>query len=194
MQHDATIERRHRWNSGLRERFRRLEDRWNRTYPPIPIDDEQSGILADDSESGWGIPDLERHAFEIRRPNVLIVGSGPNLGRVVHRLERSCPRPIVAASSSPFSLPTGEVGTLVILSAEHLSLTNQELLYAWLTCTRPKPQVLTTTAISLLPSVVRGTFNDALFYRLNEMCLMVRDASRARTTRKAESADPALHA
>jgi len=194
MQHDGAIERRRSWNSGLRERFRRLEDRWNRIYPPIPIDGEQPGILADDSESGLGIPDRERHAFEIRRPNVLIVGSGPNLGRVVHRLERSCPRPILAASSSPFSLPTGEVGTLVVLNADHLSPTDQQLLYVWLTCTRPKPQVLSTTAISLLPSVVRGTFNEALFYRLNEMCLTVWDASHARTTRRAESADPALHA
>jgi hypothetical protein len=194
MQHDRSIERRHSWNTELRERFQRLEDRWNRTFPAIAIDGEQAELPTDDSGSGLGIPDGARFTFEARRPNVLIVGSGSNLDRVMHRLLRSCPRPIVAASSSPFRLPTGDVGTLVVLNAEHLCPTDQQALHAWLTCARPKPQVFTTTAVPLFPSVVRGTFNDALFYRLHEMCLMVRDAGPAQTTRSGKSSAGVLHA
>jgi hypothetical protein len=186
MQHDGAVERRHSWNAGLRERFRQLEDRWNRAHPAIGIDGDQSELFADDPD-GWaslGIPVRERHTCATRRPNVLIIGSGPGVGRVLLRLERSCSRPLVAAAASPLRLPTDGVGTLFVLNAEHLTPIDQQHLYAWLTCAKPKPQVFTTTTVPLFASVVRGTFIDALFYRLNEVCVIVRDGSHRPTCRK----------
>jgi hypothetical protein len=188
---ERPIERRHSWNSGLRQRFRRLEERWNRAHPPIVIVEAPADSPSGDDRDEWtglGIPVQERHLFETARPNVLVVGSGPTVTRVLHVLERVCIQPVVSCDSSPLALPTRQVGTLAVLHVERLGLVDQQLLYAWLSCTVPRPQVITTASVPLFPLVVRGTFNDALFYRLNEVCLTVREVPGAQSARRLASA------
>jgi hypothetical protein len=97
-------------------------------------------------------------------------------------------QPIVWCDSSPLILPTRQVGTLAVLHVERLGPVDQQLLYAWLSCAAPRPQVITTASVPLFPSVVRGTFNDALFYRLNEVCLTVREVPGAQNARRLTSA------
>ena len=172
------IDRRHSWNAGLRERFRRLEVRWNRANPSIAIADAPPDGRPPDEVDEWarlGISEEERRLFEQQRPNVLIIGSGPNVQRIVQLLERNCIPPIVRSSACPLTLPTSEVGTLAISDAERLNTVDQQLLFAWLSCAVPRRQVITTAAVPLFPAVIRSTFSEALFYRLNAMCLMLRE-------------------
>jgi hypothetical protein len=172
---DGSIERRHSWNAELRARFQRVEHRWNRTHPPITVVDVPADGRHADGTDEWkrfGISAEERSRFERQRPNVLIIGSGPSVDRLVQLLERTCLPPLVRCSTSPLTLPTGDVGTLAVSNAERLNPTDQQLLYAWLSCTMPRRQVITTAAVPLFPAVVRSTFSEALFDRLNAICLV----------------------
>jgi hypothetical protein len=184
MRHDGTIERRHSWNAGLRERFRRLESRWNRANPPIAVVDVTGDSGSGDDVEDWtrfGISDEERRLFEYQKPNLLIIGSSPSVERILGLLERTSIPPIVRCDACLLRLPTVEVGTLVISHAEQLSAVDQQLLFAWLSFTTPRRQVITTAAVPLFPAVVRSTFSEALFYRLNAMCWMLRDTAAERS-------------
>lgn len=191
MGNDRPIERRRSWNTALRQRFRRVEERWNRVHPPIvigePPADSQSGEDRDEW-TGLGIPVQLRHVFETARPNILVIGSGPTVTRVLHVLERVCTQPVVSSDSSSLTLPTRQVGALAVLQVERLGRVDQQLLHAWLSCAEPRPQVIATASVPLFPAVVRGTFSDALFYRLNEVCLTVREVSGAQSARRLASA------
>ena len=185
---DRPIERRRNWNKDLRQRFRRLEERWDQLHPPIVLAEPPTNSPSGDNRDEWtglGIPVQERRLFETVRPNVLVIGSGPIVTRVLRVLERVCVQPVASCDSSPLSLPTSQVGTLAVLNIERLGLIDQQRFYAWLSCREPQPQVITTASVPLFPSVVRGTFNDALFYRLNQICLTAREVSGARRARSA---------
>ena len=181
MLHHAWIDRRHGRNAAWRARFRRLERRWIRAHPAVvaPVDAPADTSAADRDEwRRFGISEAERRVVEYQRPNVLIIGSGPCVDRIVQLLERSCIPPLVRCSGSPLALPTGEVGTLALANAEQLTPMDQALLFAWLSCAAPRRQVITTAAVPLFPAVVQSTFSEALFYRLNAMCLMARNDVR----------------
>jgi len=191
MRYDGSIERRHSWNAALRERFRRLESRWNHANPPIAIADASADRRSEDDSHDWmrfGLSEEERRLFESHRPNVLIIGVGPSVDRIVRMLVRTCLPPIARCTACPLILPTSEVGTLMVSNAERLSAVEQQLLFAWLSCTTPRPQVITTAAVPLFPAVVRCTFSEALFYRLNAMCLMLQDTPLAQSVRQSSSA------
>ena len=179
MRHEASTERRHSWNAGLRERFRRLESRWNRANPVIPVvaapSDPGTTAEGTDEWMRFGISVEERRTIENQRPNVLIIGSGPSVERLVRLLEQTSFPPRVRCDACPLIIPPVEVGTLVISHAERLSAVDQQLLFAWLSISRPRLQVITTAAVPLFPAVVRSTFSEALFYRLNPVCLMLQD-------------------
>ena len=191
MRYDGSIERRHSWNAALRERFRRLESRWNHANPGIAIMDAPTDSSSVGDEHDWtrfGLSEEERRLFQSCRPNVLIIGVSPSLDRIVRVLERTCLPPIVRCTACPLTLPTSEVGTLMISNAERLSTVDQQLLFAWLSCTTPRPQIITTAAVPLFPAVVRSTFNEALFYRLNAMCLMLQDPPLEQSVRRSSHA------
>lgn len=177
MLHHAWIDGRHGRNAAWRARFRRLEGRWKRAHPAVaPVDAPADTSSADRDEwRRFGISDEERRVVEDQRPNVLIIGSGPSVDRIVQLLERRCIPPLVRCSGSPLALPTGEVGTLALAHAEQLTTMDQALLFAWLSCAAPRRQIIATAAVPLFPAVVRSTFSEALFYRLNAMCLMAGD-------------------
>jgi hypothetical protein len=191
MWHYGSIERRHSWNAGLRQRFRHVESRWNRANPAVAVVDRPGDGGCGTGEDEWtsfGIPEEERRLFEHQKPNVLIIGSGPSVERIVRLLERTSIPPIVRCDACPLTLPPVEVGTLVISHVERLSTVDQQLLFAWLSFTAPRRQVITTADVPLFPAVVRNTFSEALFYRLNAMCLMLRDAPVPHSVRKSSQA------
>ena len=191
MGYEHRIERRRRWNSGLRERFRRLEERWNQAHPPIVVVEPPADSPSGEDRDDWtrlGLTVQERRALETTRPNVLVIGPGPAAGRVLRVLTRLCAQPVVSCDSSPLTLPRGRIGTLTVPHVEHLLSVDQQLLYAWLSCSVPRPQLITTASVPLFPAVLRGTFNDALFYRLNEVCLQVDEVSGAQATPAVDAA------
>jgi hypothetical protein len=73
----------------------------------------------------------------------------------------------------PFSLPTGEIGTLILEDASSLDRDAQTQLLRWLDDVSPRPRIVCTTARPLFGLVVSGLFDVDLYYRLNVMLLHV---------------------
>lgn len=190
MGNDPAIERRRSWNMELRQRFRHLEEHWNRAHSTESVEPPSTSSSWDDRDewTGLGISVHERHVLKTARPNVLLIGSDPAVTCVLQKLELVCLQPFVSFDSPSLRLPTGPVGTLALLHVERLGPVDQRRLYAWLSCAVPRQQVITTASVPLFPSVVSGTFYDALFYRLNEVSLMVREVPGTQRARKLASA------
>ncbi|OFV93274.1 MAG: hypothetical protein A3G76_12005 [Acidobacteria bacterium RIFCSPLOWO2_12_FULL_65_11] len=124
--------------------------------------------------SNLGISAEDWRALLGARPNILLVGTESDTSRLVQSLLPSLQPPVVWCSSRQFAVPTDETGTLVLQHAADLSLTAQDTLLQWIQqSTHPRPQIVTTTSVSLLPRVDQGLFRDALYYRLNVMCIFV---------------------
>jgi len=82
--------------------------------------------------------------------------------------------PVVwTGSQSPFEFPADPCGALVLRDVTALGRQEQLRLLAWLNAPRDRTQVVSTTAHPLFPWVVRGHFDEALYYRLNVIRLRV---------------------
>ncbi len=82
--------------------------------------------------------------------------------------------PVVwTGSESPLEFPSGPCGALVLRDVTALGRQEQLRLLAWLNTPRDRKQVVSTTAHPLFPWVVRGHFDEALYYRLNVIRLRV---------------------
>src|SRR5690242_19727745 len=160
----VVMERRRSWNAGLRERFQRLEERWNRLHPPISLSDV--AVVA--SAEFEALTSYGRY-----RPNVLLTGSPPHVTEILIRLLRSAIAPVDACRAGSLALPNRMVGALVIHDAERLGRDEQERLFGWMSYASGRTQVITTTSLPLFPLVVRNEFSEPLFYRLNEVCFVL---------------------
>jgi hypothetical protein len=171
MRRPVVTERRHRENAVLRERFRELEERWNRVHPPMALDDLLATGRANGDQHLIKPLNDGRTVLETYRPNILLIGPQPTVRHVLQITLRSAVRPVVTCSARSFTLPDPPVGTLVLCDAEFLNRVAQRRLYAWLLRTSSHPQVITTASVPLFPLVIRNAFDDALFYRLNTVAL-----------------------
>jgi hypothetical protein len=82
--------------------------------------------------------------------------------------------PVVwTGSQSPLEFPAGSCGALVLRDVTALGRREQLRLLAWLNAPRDRTQVVSTTPHPLFPWVVRGHFDEALYYRLNVIRLRV---------------------
>lgn len=81
--------------------------------------------------------------------------------------------PVFAASGGyGLTMPdAGWTGTFLLRDLEHLSAGEQHQLLDWLGRSGGHAQVVSTAAIPLLPRVVTGEFLEALYYRLNMVCV-----------------------
>jgi hypothetical protein len=121
-----------------------------------------------------GISSEDWRVLQRSRPNVLLVGAAADTSRILQVLLPSLPPPVMWCSSRQFTLPASGAGTLILQDAADLSIDAQDTLVRWLQDdAHPSLQVLTTTPVSLLPRVDQGLFRDALYYRLNVMCVFV---------------------
>jgi hypothetical protein len=174
MRYRPATERRHTCNAGLREHFRQLEARWNRVHPSIPVADLRAvnGTVRDeDALSLLALSDDWRRVLETKRPNVIVIGPPTKVTPVLTLLARSVAQPMVSCTARNPVLPETAVGTLVLHDADRLTRLDQDRVYGWLSCAVDAPQVITTTSVPLFPLVMRNAFSDALFYRLNVVCL-----------------------
>jgi hypothetical protein len=71
------------------------------------------------------------------------------------------------------SMPQLTEGTLILLEAANLAPGEQALLLQTLTDHKPSLQVVSTSSDALFPRVERGTFDAALYYRLNVVRLTI---------------------
>ena len=115
----------------------------------------------------------------VLRANVLVVGPDDALKRLLDAVLPSLREPIsrLAPGHSALLPAVGECGTLIIENVGALPLHDQQQLFDWLTATVGRTQIVSTTASTLLPLVETGAFIEALYYRLNIICIDVTSAS-----------------
>lgn len=102
--------------------------------------------------------------------SLLIVG---HAGAALPSLESLLPRPIFRSrGSEPLALPDpGWAGTLLIHEIDDLAADDQLRLLHWFDMSGREGQIVSTARASLLPLVQAGKFLEALYYRLNVVCI-----------------------
>jgi hypothetical protein len=170
-------ERRRTWNAGLREHFRQLEESWNRAHSFISAVRVAAGadvVARPERGSTAGLPDHGLKMLEQTRPNLLLIGSPARVSDVLRIIARSLASPIASCTATRLALPDRAIGTLAIHGADHLSRNQQEKLHSWV-LVHPSTQVIMAATRPLLPLVLRNTFSDVLFYRLNLLSVVIDD-------------------
>ena len=113
------------------------------------------------------------------RANVLVVGPDDALKRLLDAVLPTLREPISRLAPGHCGLlpAVGECKTLIIENVGALSLHDQHQLFDWLTATVGRTQTVSTTVTALLPLVETGAFIEALYYRLNTICIDVTTTS-----------------
>lgn len=115
----------------------------------------------------------------IEREARMAVGAGVSLlligeqTSVLAAILGCLPQPIVTSlRGEPLALPpSGRGGTLLIPDVDCTTALEQRRLLDWLGASGRGMQVVSTAAASLLPRVEAGDFLEALYYRLNVVCI-----------------------
>ena len=110
--------------------------------------------------------------------NLCLLGAGETMNAVMDELSPCLRHPVITLSSNSPELPAaGEpVGTLMLSDMEGLALADQHHLMEWLTQTNVPSRVISTSQGSILPMISEGAFLAPLYYRLNTICLDLRQA------------------
>lgn len=110
--------------------------------------------------------------------NLCLLGAGDKTNALMDELGPHLRHPVITLSSSSLELPAaGEsVGTLMLSDFGGLRLADQHHLMGWLTQANVPPRVISTSQGSILPMISAGAFLAPLYYRLNTICLDVRQA------------------
>jgi hypothetical protein len=123
-------------------------------------------------------PRLARVAGELflvgkARLNLLLVGSADMVRLVLQTQLPTLMEPVATWSpGEAFVLPAVErTGTFILHEVGALSLHDQLQLLEWSAGALRRTQVISTTSTPLLPRVCARGFIDALYYRLNTVCL-----------------------
>jgi len=107
-----------------------------------------------------------------RRPNLLVLCPDREADRVLAPLAASCRLPAqVCRLPGALVLPEDPRGTLVLVDVGALLLGQQMKLYDWLEGAGRQCQVVSIARESLYPLIEEGRFMEALYYRLNVVCL-----------------------
>jgi hypothetical protein len=109
--------------------------------------------------------------------NLCLIGKGQTTKALIDELSPRLSRPVITLwSGASLELPVvGEpVGTVMLFDVETLTLTDQSQLMAWLSQTDVLPRVISTSLGSVLPMISAGIFLAPLYYRLNTICLDLR--------------------
>jgi len=125
--------------------------------------------------SSRGSPTNERSIFRAG-PHVLLMGSDARVTAAIAGLRPHLPSPVVHWHPVAVMEPPPASGTLVIWELDALDGLQQELLLLWME--RHADVVVISVARSpVFPLVLAGKFLDALYYRLNMLCLAVPDTA-----------------
>jgi sigma-54-interacting transcriptional regulator len=144
------------------DRFSSSINRSTAPQPPKPPHGGDLGVLASVHS--------DLNVARITRANVLVVG-GERL--VVSLVSAVIPDAnsgvVISCQDGRMLLPpaSSRVGTVVVRDVDALTTEQQQMLFEWLESARQSTQVVSTSSVPLLPMVETGTFNDALYYRLN---------------------------
>jgi len=123
-----------------------------------------------ESRSSVNSPATDQDLARVTRVNLFVVGGGEDIARLVTSLWPCFESPVhMRRAGEPLRLPRAEapVGTMVIYDVDTLTHREQHELNEWLVAASGRVRILSSASSPLLPMVEAGTFNDALYYRLN---------------------------
>jgi hypothetical protein len=105
--------------------------------------------------------------------NLLLVGAPGAVRIVMEMLWLELREPILTwRPGQTLDLPTpGRASTLVLHDVNELTADEQRCVLDWLDQTGGRIRVVSTSKTSLWPQLKSGTFDDALYYRLNIVCV-----------------------
>ncbi len=114
-----------------------------------------------------------------RRPNVLIECRPSTVETAMRHLMTWCSLPFrYCALPGALELPTTPRGTLLLKEVGALTLSQQVVLYDWLTAVHGQVQVISLTTTSMATLVDDGLFLEGLLYRLNVIRIDGADGTR----------------
>jgi hypothetical protein len=128
------------------------------------------GERGPDETVDWASVDDDLDVAHDTGANMLVIGPEWLVTKVVRRLIADVPASIVIpceAGRLPLSRLSLPSGTLVFRDVDALDPDGQAMLSDWLERAGANRQVVSTASASLLPLVDAGTFDSALYYRLN---------------------------
>lgn len=110
------------------------------------------------------------------RPNGLLIGSEVRVNAAMAGLCPYLRAPLVEWHPRAVVEPPQEaLGTLIVCGVDTLDLVQQERFLAWLNTRAADVQVISVAERPVFPLVVREEFLEALYYRLNVLCLVMAD-------------------
>jgi hypothetical protein len=114
------------------------------------------------------------------RTNVFLIGPAARCNDVIATLGSDLIEPmVVCRARDGLVLPSAVmVRTLVLRDVDALGHADQRRLFVWLG-DAVAVKVISTASASLLPGIERGAFLDALYYRLNTICILMMGAKAA---------------
>jgi hypothetical protein len=144
-----------------------MENRWNHTTDPARSDD-------------WRAAQAARHELEFMgkpRVNLLFVGVNGAVERVLEQLQIELHQTVTTRRPGQRLVvpPISPAPTLILHDVGSLEADDQKRLLQWLEVTEGTAQVISTTTTSLLTRVQQREFSDTLYYRLNTVCVDLRD-------------------
>ena len=107
------------------------------------------------------------------RVNLLLVGPHSVTESVVRALWRG-DHAHTWSPGRPLNLPPGG-GLLILHDVGHLSHEDQRRLWQWLESEFTRAQVVSTSRSPLTHRLAAGAFDEALYYRLNTICINASD-------------------
>ena len=111
-----------------------------------------------------------------QRPNLLILCGDREPERVLAPLKVSCRRPFtVCRLPGVLALPQDPHGMMFLVNVGALMLGQQMKLHDWLEGAGRDCQVVSIAREPLYPLIEEGRFMEALYYRLNVVCLDARE-------------------
>jgi hypothetical protein len=149
--------------------------------PPAPVLGRGPAMTTTDAFEFNALPDavlLGWLTARGHRPNVLIECSAANADTVMRHLMTWCSLPFrYCALPGKLELPVTPKGTLLLKDVAAMTLSQQVMLYDWLSVSRDM-QVVSISTAPLLTLVEDGDFLEGLFYRLNVIRLEAMQGTR----------------
>lgn len=118
--------------------------------------------------------------FRISRPNVLLIGQEIDTDLTVASITRWGQEQVAFWSPDPaHQLDVSQIETLIVRDVIDLSWAEQIALNEWLAARVDSVRVIATSRTPLFELVERRLFLEALYYRLNVVCLDAQDLEEA---------------
>jgi hypothetical protein len=119
------------------------------------------------------LPDEVLTRLTRQHPNILLVGPETFTDAALKLIEPLVHHPIAWwVPDAQESVPAGAFATLIIGRVDAADPEQQHDLCEWFDGCKGRVQVVSTSFTPLFPLIQEGTFLEALYYRLNHVCVL----------------------